>query len=521
MPHPWGSSFRNDIAGGLVSAALAIPLAMGYGMFAFVSLGDKYFANGAQAGLYTAFVVALISVLLGDRTPTVYAPRINSTFFLGAFLYGLVHAETTVRLAHSTGVILVIFFAVILLGGLFQALFGLIKVGTLLKFTPYPVVAGFQTTAAALLFLVQLANVSGLDETKPFTLVLTHPGGIKPLSVLLAAVTFAVMWNSRKVIPKIPPLLVGLVVGTIGYYVFIVLGLREALGPTIGDTSKEAFSPTPWANVGDLSTSTLFTLWPTMLGGGLALAAIASIDALLCAKLVSQPDNSRLQADKLLVRMGIGNVLAACVGGITSGINIGPSLTNRAFGGRTRLSVLVNAAGILLAFTVLFPIVTLLPRVALSAVIMVVAIQHFDPWSTQLIKRVAISSGTQRRFLILDLLVVALVAVLSITANIVLAVFLGTIIAVMLFVVRMSRSIIRRTYRCGAMSSRKSRDVRETQALERHGDSTLVMELQGALFFGTGERLLDEIATATRHETRSLILDLRRIAMAQEAPLVR
>jgi MFS superfamily sulfate permease-like transporter len=329
------------------------------------------------------------------------------------------------------------------------------------------------------------------------------------------------MWNSRKVIPKIPPLLVGLVVGTIGYYVFIVLGLREALGPTIGDTSKEAFSPTPWANVGDLSTSTLFTLWPTMLGGGLALAAIASIDALLCAKLVSQPDNSRLQADKLLVRMGIGNVLAACVGGITSGINIGPSLTNRAFGGRTRLSVLVNAAGILLAFTVLFPIVTLLPRVALSAVIMVVAIQHFDPWSTQLIKRVAISSGTQRRFLILDLLVVALVAVLSITANIVLAVFLGTIIAVMLFVVRMSRSIIRRTYRCGAMSSRKSRDVRETQALERHGDSTLVMELQGALFFGTGERLLDEIATATRHETRSLILDLRRIAMAQEAPLVR
>ena len=158
---------------------------------------------------------------------------------------------------------------------------------------------------------------------------------------------------------------------------------------------------------------------------------------------------------------------------------------------------------------------TLLPRVALWAVIMVVAIQHFDPWSTQLIKRRAVSSGGQRRFLIIDILVAVAVAVLSITVNIVLAVFLGTIIAVMLFVVRMSRSIIRRTYRCHSISSRRSRDARETQALERHGDYILVMELQGALFFGTGERLVDEIAAATQQETRSLILDLRRISERQ------
>ena len=373
--------------------------------------------------------------------------------------------------------------------------------------------AGFQTTAAALLFLVQLADVSGFEETKPFIFVLTHPDAIKPFSVLLGALTFAVMWNSRKMIPRIPPLLVGLAVGTSAYYLLIALGLREHLGPTIGAATKDALSHVPWANIGGSAyTNALFELWPTVLGGGLALATIASIDALLCAKLVSQPGDSRVHADWLLARLGIGNVVAACFGGITSGINIGPSLTNRAFGGRTPVSVLVNAAAILLASTVLFSIVTLLPRVVLSAVIMVIAIQHFDPWATQLVKRVAISSGSQRRFLTVDLLVVVLVAVLSITVNIVLAVFLGIIIAVMLFVVRMSRSIIRRTYRCGAISSRKSRDVREAQALERQGGSILVMELQGALFFGTGERLIDEIATETRQETRSLILDLRRLS---------
>jgi anti-anti-sigma regulatory factor len=158
-------------------------------------------------------------------------------------------------------------------------------------------------------------------------------------------------------------------------------------------------------------------------------------------------------------------------------------------------------------------VVTQLPRVALSAVIMVVAIQHFDPWSMQLIRRIATSSGIQRRFLIIDLLVVIVVAALAIAVDIVLAVFLGTIIAIMLFVVRMSRhSIVRRTYRCHATSSRRSRHARESHVLECHGHAILVMELQGALFFGTGEWLVDEVAAATRQETRSAILDLRRIS---------
>ena len=172
----------------------------------------------------------------------------------------------------------------------------------------------------------------------------------------------------------------------------------------------------------------------------------------------------------------------------------------------------MNAAMILLAFTLLFPIVSRLPRVALSAVIMVVAVQHFDLWSLQLIKRIGVSSGGQRRSLLIDLLVVVLVAVLSITVNIVLAVFLGTVIAVMLFVVRMSRSIIRRNYRCNAISSRKSRDSRESKALEAHGGSILVMELQAHCFSGPRERHHRRDRSRDPVGTHSLILDLRRVS---------
>jgi MFS superfamily sulfate permease-like transporter len=80
----WFVRARNDIVGGLVSAAVAIPLAMGYGMFAFVALGDAYFAHGVLAGLYTAIIVGVVSVATGDRTTTLYAPRIVTTFFLAS-----------------------------------------------------------------------------------------------------------------------------------------------------------------------------------------------------------------------------------------------------------------------------------------------------------------------------------------------------------------------------------------------------------------------------------------------------
>jgi SulP family sulfate permease len=208
----WLGHFRADMVGGLVSAAIAIPLAMGYGMFAFTSLGENYFADGAIAGLTTALVMAVVCVALGDKTTTVYAPRVNTTFFLGILIYGLVHSEEPQIAAGGIPLVLAVAFSVILLGGALQALFGIVKLGTLIKFAPQPVMAGFQNAAALLLFLVQLGNVCGFDHTVPFMKVPVLWASIKPLSVLLAAITFTAMWNARKFAPKMPPILVGIAV---------------------------------------------------------------------------------------------------------------------------------------------------------------------------------------------------------------------------------------------------------------------------------------------------------------------
>jgi MFS superfamily sulfate permease-like transporter len=143
------SSPANDVFGGLASAVVAIPLAMGYGMFAFAPLGENYFEDGALAGIATALVVAIACVLLGDRTTTVYAPRITSTFFLSLLIYGLAHSSEPAVSTGGPPLILAIAFSSVLLAGAFQSLFGVIRLGTLIKFTPQPVMAGFQNAAAA------------------------------------------------------------------------------------------------------------------------------------------------------------------------------------------------------------------------------------------------------------------------------------------------------------------------------------------------------------------------------------
>ena len=152
---------RLDVIAGLVSSTVAIPLAMAFGMFAFVTLGDEYFAYGAMAGLVSAVIAGCICVLLGDRSTRVYAPRITTTFFLGLLLYSLLHRATTVDAESDVAATLLVFFAIILLGGLLQTLFGLMRLGSLIKFAPHPVMAGFQNMAAVLLFLVQLGNILG------------------------------------------------------------------------------------------------------------------------------------------------------------------------------------------------------------------------------------------------------------------------------------------------------------------------------------------------------------------------
>lgn len=513
MSHPWLGNLRADITGGVMSAVVAIPLAIGFGMFAFVSLGDAYFAYGVLAGLYAAFTVALVSVFMGDKTTTVYAPRVVTTFFLGAIiLHSLRTSDAAILRAGNVELTIAIVFSIVLLGGLFQMLFGLMRIGTLIKYMPHPVMSGFQNAAALLIFLVQIGTVLGYGRHIPVPELANHLAEAKPLSVLVALITCVVMWNAKKLAPKVPPLITGLAAGTASYYALALSGLAENLGPVMGATPIAHLALSNLPDFLDLLRDPgLFEVVPTIVTGALGLAIIASVDALLSARLLQTPTSEKRDNDKQLVRLGIGNMLSASCGGITSGINIGPSLANRAYGARTPLSVLVNAAVVLITLLALLPLIAHLPRVALSGVIMVIAVQHIDPWTIQLVKRLFAHDVANRTRLVLELFVIVLVAAVSILMNIVLAVFLGIVVAILFFLLRMSRSIVRRAYRCDGVHSRRTRAPQEAAVIHRHGNAILVMELEGALFFGTADSLEQDIEMALRNATSYLIIDLKRV----------
>jgi MFS superfamily sulfate permease-like transporter len=372
--------------------------------------------------------------------------------------------------------------------------------------------AGFQNMAALLLFLVQLGNVLGYEHAVPFTRALGEIGAAKPLSIAVAAVTFGSMWYARRIAPAVPPLLVGLAIGIITYYGLTLLGLSAALGPTIGMPSPSGPVPRPHVELTDSGNlARIALLAPTILSGALALAIIAAIDAMLCARLLWRPGDRRGNSNHMLLRLGIANVVGSAAGGITSGINIGASATNRAFGGHSRLSVIVNAGLLLAIMPIVLPLLAYTPRAVLSALIMVVAVQHIDPWSKQAAVRLVRKGIAANRALALDLGVALLVSLLCVVVDIVLAVFLGLALAVSLFLLRMSRSNVRRLYRCGSLRSRKARDGDQMKALEELGAQILVIELQSALFFGSAERLAQIIDAETANATRVLILDLRRV----------
>jgi MFS superfamily sulfate permease-like transporter len=505
-----GWPYRGEVVGGLVSAAVAIPLAMGYGMFAFVVLGNEYFPDGALAGMVTAALVGAACIALGDRSANVYAPRVITTFFLGLLLYGLVHSDLAPLRYGGLPLILATLFAIILLGGAFQALFGVTRVGTLIRYIPQPVMSGFQNAAALLLALVQLGNLFGFDKSTSFVQAIKDAPHARPLSLLIAALAVVAVWQARRRLPKVPSVLMGLAAGTVAYYALGIAGFGNQLGPTIGSSPFNSYKLPNIPHFAELARAPgLLALAPTILGGALALAVVASIDALLCSKLLARPGEAKVDGDRLLVRLGIANSVTALFGGITGGLNLGPSRDNKAFGGRTWISALVNAGVLLLTLVVLFPALSYLPCVALSAVISVIAFEHFDPWTVRLAKRAFARLASPK--VALDLALIVLVALLAVFLDIVLAVFIGVAAASLLFLVRMSRSVIRRQYRCIGVRSRKRRTVPEIEQLERSGSAILAFELQGALFFGSAETLAAEIAAPKARDAKYVVLDLRRV----------
>lgn len=508
-----GRNLRADVTGGVIAALIALPVSIGYGILALAPLGADFIAYGVLAGLYAVVFGGFTALLLGANTTMIYAPRSVTTFLIAALLaQNLIAAAGTALPAHEPRAMLGLVFLMLFLAGILQALFGVLRLGQFVKYLPTPVLAGFQNAAAILIFVSQIDVVLGLPGAVPLSALPASLSSMQPLSLVVGALTCFFILRGARFTRRIPPSLLGFLVGIATYYLLAAAGLRDRLGPVIGaipwTIPTPQYLPDFWSLFGNPAYAEML---PILLTSAASLAIVSSLDALLCARVVQSDTGRRFRGDPELVRIGIGNMVAAGFGGISNGINLASSFANHRAGGRTVLSVLVCTVLILASVLVLPPVIAVLPRVVIAAMLMTVAIQLFDRWTLQMIANLFRGGTANRYALLVDLSIIILVMTFAVAVNIVLAVFLGLFVTVGVFLFRMSKSVIRREYACDTVHSRRAREPRHMEVLGTHGARIVALELEGPIFFGTAENLAIRLEELADGPASFVVIDFKRV----------
>ena len=493
------TSLKGDIAGGVSAGMLTIPVSMGYGILALHPLGDGYVSYGVIAGLVSAIVVLLVGALLGGSAGLMYTPRSVVTLIMAAVvLEGIVRGPASVAAHGDVQRTLTLVFFVVVAAGLFQALFGALRLGGLIRYIPSPVMAGFQNAVAILIILAQVDTLLGFRRHVSLGAIASNLASVQPLTLAVGLLTFLATWYGPRLTKRVPPVILGLLVGSGGYYALSASGYGALLGPVVGPMPDAPLLPKYLPGFGlllaDLET------WPVLLTlgvGAFGLAIVSSLDVLLCVRVMDGVTGDRSRGSRELLRIGVGNMAAACFGGIASGVNLGASIANHRAGGRTRLASLAAAVVVLLAVFLLGPAIAVLPRVVIAGMLLVVGFQLFDQWSLRLLGRAIAGELIHWPRMVLDLLVVLLVAASILVFDPVVGVAMGVAVAVLFFLIRMSKSVVRRTYHGDVVRSRKARDPKLTELLAAHGRRIVVFELEGPIFFGTAEDLATRVEAAS------------------------
>jgi anti-anti-sigma factor len=511
MSGRWWSHLKGDVAGGFTAAVLIVPMSMGYGILALQPLGDGFMAHGLLAGLLSAVIVPLTAVLLGAEATIMYAPGSIVALLIGSIA---VHTILDGRAATGAdpGRTLTLVFLVVFLAGLLQAMFGRFRLGSLVQYIPSPVMAGFQNGAAILIFLAQLDALLGFRQHVPPLEIPHHLGAVRLLTLAVGLVTAVAMARASRLTPGIPPAIAGLFAGCGAHYGLFAAGYGAGLGPTVGALPSTLLTPgyvTGFAGV--LGSAETRAQLPALLAGAASLAIVASLDSLLSGRTVEAATGRRTPASRGLLRLGVGNMAAGCLGGISSGVSLAATFASHRSGARTPLAALVCAITILLAVVLLPPVIALVPRAVIAGLLLVTAFQLLDRWSVGVLGQMLVRGRVYWRSVALDMGVVALVATVAVAVNLVTAVGIGLGVAILSFLGRMSRSAVRRAYRGDHVRSHRTRDPRLMEFLHAQGRQILVLELEGPLFFGTAEELAGRVETALGDGVAWVVLDLKRV----------
>lgn len=501
--------WRDEVQGGFSAALIAAPLCVSYGLLAFAPLGPGYTGMAVLSGLLAGVIVPLLAALFRMGVPQVFIARSISSVVLAAFLSEFVVAmqgRITPTLA-AQAVLLFVF-----LVGLCELFFGVARVGMLAKFLPAPVTAGFQCGVALVLLVSQVGGIMGLDHPGRGLAALTGLTEARPLAPLIAAVTIVTAILANRWLRKAPAFLLALTMASLVQLALDGLGAKPWLGPTMGNLPLILPQFDALTHLGAPHTIAVFwPLLPSILGWALTAAVLTTADGLINLRLIEDITDRKLDSRAELLRVGGANVIGALCGCLHAGVSTPATMTALHTGARGPRASVVAALTVLGFAALLAPLFRLIPHAALAAMLALVALRMFEPWTVQ--QGLALLRGERRadRHVLGMLGIVGLVAGLALLWNLFAAVGTGLVIAVASFLWRMSRSIIRRTYTGREVQSRNLRAPAARELLANHGQRIVVFELEGPLFFGTGEKLVARITAAMDSQAHLVIVDVKRV----------
>ena len=411
-------SIKRELLSGLTVALALVPEAIA---FAFVAGVEPL------VGLYAAFIIGLITAIFGGRPGMISGATGALAVVMGELFH--LHPETKQYL----------YLMVIMMGG-FQVLFGVFKLGKLVRLIPEPVMFGFVNGLAVVIFKAQFASFHDMTNSQI---------GMMAGVILLVMATIHFL---PKFTRAIPPALAGIVVSA------VAVGLLHLDIPTVGDIASVAGGFPSFALP---AIPTDWSIWQLITKTALILAAIGLIESLMTLTLIDEITQTRGKSNKESVAQGVANVVTGLFGGMGGCAMIGQSMINIDNGGRRRLSG-ISAALFLLSF-ILFgsAIIEMIPIASLIGVMFMVVIGTFE-WETFNIFRKIPKS---------DAFVIVVVTVVTVLTDLALAVFVGIVISAVVYAWESAKKVSASSF------------VREDGALE--------YDLHGSIFFASARYFKD------------------------------
>lgn len=464
-----------DIMAGIIVGIVALPLAIAFGIASGVT---------PEKGIITAIISGFIISLLGGSKVQIGGPT-------GAFIviiYGIIQKYGIEGLMIAT-----------VMAGVFLLLFGLLKLGTIIKYIPYPIVVGFTSGIAVTIFTTQIKDLFGLTiESVPSDFIekwgcyISHFSTADLWCSIVGILSVVIIALTPKVSKKIPGSLVAIIVMTVA-----ALILKNYFGVTTIETIGDRFSVSsaiPDAHMPAMTWDTIKSL----VAPALTIAVLGAIESLLSATVADGVIGAHHNSNTELVAQGLANIASPIFGGIPATGAIARTMTNINNGGKTPVSGIVHAIVLLLIFLFFMPLAKYIPMACLAGVLVIVS-YGMSGWRSFL----ALMKNPKS-----DVTVLLITFFLTIIFDLTVAIEVGLIIACLLFMKRVSE--ITNVKAVTDEINEESDMIKDNAEHLTIPEGVEVYEINGPYFFGAGNKF-EEVMAAFGDRPKVRIIRMRKV----------